>query len=473
MLSLSIRSRLILLFTGQMLIIILLGGIYLDWRARRILEEELSSKLIGLAQASALQFQGELLESLTPGDENTRTHRNLSGQLHKLRSNTAVRRLYCFSEDKKSILDTRQEVSIGSSYPFLPVTDGEIEDLFTGAVTASPLFQGADGNLYKTGFAPIRTGDRIVAIMAVEGSAETLEAVATMRNDLVVLGALMLSGSVLLGILFAKQITIPIDRLKQAALKITRGRFETPIQPLSGDELGFLAHTMEDMRQAIVQRDIRHKAMLAGVAHEIRNPLGGIELFAGLLASEVEGPEAKQHAKKIQQEVRNLNRIVSDFIDYARPNKAQRSAVVLKEVIEDVESVLQPVTGSVKIVNELDSQTCVNADPQHMRQVFLNLFQNALEANEAQDKQIFISGQKDRFQQHIFVRDNGPGIPDERVQQIFEPFYTSKKEGTGLGLAIVQSLLHENNGSILLEQPAQAKFRITLESVAPNLINQS
>jgi signal transduction histidine kinase len=294
-----------------------------------------------------------------------------------------------------------------------------------------------------------------------------------MRNDLIILGALMLGASMILGTLFAKQITIPIDRLKQAALKIAKGRFETPIQPLSGDELGFLAHTMEDMRQAIVQRDIRHKAMLAGVAHEIRNPLGGIELFAGLLASDVEDPEVKQQAQKIQQEVRNLNRIVTDFIDYARPNKAQRKTVLLKDMLDDVASVLQPVTGNVTISNNLDSGTCVNADPQHLRQIFLNLFQNALEANEAFDKHIYLAGKKHRFQQHIYVWDNGPGIPDEHVQQIFEPFYTSKKEGTGLGLAIVQSLLFENNGSIILEQPGRAKFLITLDAEAANPINQS
>ena len=87
------------------------------------------------------------------------------------------------------------------------------------------------------------------------------------------------------------------------SLKITKGHFETEIQPVTGDELGFLAHTMEDMRKAIVQRDIRQKAMLAGVAHEIRNPLGGIELFAGLLASDLADKEAQLQAKKIQQEV--------------------------------------------------------------------------------------------------------------------------------------------------------------------------
>jgi len=464
MLSLSIRSRLILLFTGQMLIIILLGGLYLDWRTRQILEDELSSKLIGLARASALQLQGELLENLTSGDENTRTYRNLSSQLMQLQTDTGVRRLYCFSSNSNSILDTNKQVAIGSKYPFLPLTVGEISTLFTGKAVASPLFEGADGRLYKTGFAPVYSEDRIVAALAVEGSAQTLEAVRTLRNDLLILGGLMLTGSVLLGILFAKQITNPIEKLKQAARKITEGQFETAIQPVTGDELGFLAHTMEDMRQAIVQRDIRHKAMLAGVAHEIRNPLGGIDLFAGLLASELKDNDAQQQARRIQQEVKNLNRIVTDFIDYARPNKAERKTVALKDTISDVEMLLASASDHVIIVNQLDKTTHVLADPQHLRQIFLNMFQNAVEAIEGEKKQIFLSGETDKYQCHIYISDNGPGIDNDIEPRIFDPFYTSKKAGTGLGLAIVQSLLYENHGSITLIDPSNAKFRITLET---------
>ena len=128
--------------------------------------------------------------------------------------------------------------------------------------------------------------------------------------------------TIAIGFLFARTITKPIHRLVGAADEIGKGNFGKGIRIDTRDELGYLGSAMENMRKGIVERDNQLKMMLAGVAHEIRNPLGGIEIFAGLLAEELEG-NSKEHTQKIIKEVRNLDGIITQFLEYARPIEPQ------------------------------------------------------------------------------------------------------------------------------------------------------
>ena len=218
--SLSIRTRLILLFTLQILIIILVGGFYLDWRLKQTLENELANKLEVLAKSISFQMDGELLLNLTAGDENTRTYRRLLNQLLGLQKQANLRRLYIFSKNRKSLIDTRKEIPIGKEYAFLPITSKELKELFSGKEVTSVLFEGSDNRLYKTGFAPIFSQEKVVAALAVEGSAQTLAAIRTVRRDLSLLGIAVLFGSLILALFFSKKITTPINELKMATMKL-------------------------------------------------------------------------------------------------------------------------------------------------------------------------------------------------------------------------------------------------------------
>ncbi|NIR51847.1 HAMP domain-containing protein [candidate division KSB1 bacterium] len=381
MLSLSIRSRLILLFTLQIVLIVVAGGIYLNWQLRQTLEDELSDKLESLAKIVALQIDSDLVLSLAPGDEDTRTYRNLTSDLERFRNAMSARRMFVFTRNQTAVLDTEPGIPIGRNYVFLPITQDEINAIFAGQTVNSTLFTGSDGRLYKTGFAPIYSNGDVTAALAVEGSAQTLEAIQAVRRDLLILGMAVLIGSVILGFLFSERITTPINRLKLAAQKITKGDYETSIQTQSSDEIGFLGQTMEEMRRAIVQRDLRQKAMLAGVAHEIRNPLGGIELFAGLLASELTDEKAKSEAQKIQKEVHNLKRIVTGFLDYARPAKPKKEFCCIREVFAEVQSLLaEELNGYEVAFREEQSNSSIWMDRQHLKQILLNLMKNAIEA---------------------------------------------------------------------------------------------
>ena len=459
--SLSIRTRLILLFTLQILIIILVGGLYLDWRLKQTLENELANKLEVLAKSISFQMDGELLLNLTAGDENTRTYRRLLNQLLGLQKQANLRRLYILSKDKKSFVDTRSKIPIGKKYAFLPITNIELEEVFSGKTVSSILFEGSDNRLYKTGFAPIFSQDKVVAALAVEGSAQTLAAIRTVRRDLSLLGIAVLFGSLILALFFSKKITTPINELKMATMKIAQGNYTESIQTQSKDEIGFLGQTMEEMRKAIVQRDIRQKAMLAGVAHEIRNPLGGIELFAGLLRNELKGDSQKQ-AEKIQKEVQNLKKIINDFLHYARPGSSKKESCTIKEVFDDAAALLARELNGVAVdFNETKKATTVWVDPQHLKQIFLNLLKNSVQALNGSGDISLEAKDEDSMVQLTFS-DNGPGISPEIREQIFEPFFTNRKDGTGLGLAIVKSLVEENGGEIEIKKGEEAIFQISL-----------
>lgn len=458
----SIRSRLIVLFVLQIVIMIFAGGLYLNWRLQQTLEAELGDKLESLAKTVALQFDGELLLSLRPGDEQTRTYRNLLNDLKALLAATGVRRIYIFSRTQRSLVDTKPGVTIGSDYVFLPISLTEMEGLFSGRTVSSTLFQGRDQRLYKTGFAPIYSHGKIAAALALEGSAQTLEAIRTVRRDLLLLGTVVLIGSVILGFLFSERITTPINRLKLAAQKIAKGDYQTPIQTMSGDEIGFLGQTMEEMRRAIVQRDVRQKAMLAGVAHEIRNPLGGIELFAGLLAGELTEEAAKSEAQKIQKEVQNLKKIVTDFLDYARPSQPQKEPCCIREVFEEAKMLMASELNGyqVEFHEDKDNQR-LWVDRQHLKRVFLNLLKNSVQAMP-KSGQIRLEIRSKENCARLRFSDTGPGISEQIQEQIFEPFFTSRREGTGLGLAIVKSLVEENGGEIRLLRGKRAVFEMVL-----------
>lgn len=458
----SIRARLIFLFILQIVVILFAAGVYFDWQLRQTLEQELSDKLQRLAATAAQQLDSDLIRNLYPGDRQSRTFRNLQQQLSTLKTVTGARRIYVFDRQRRRLLSTERS-GIGQMLSFLFITESKLQNLFSGRTVSSTLFKGNDNRLYKTGFAPVFADGQVIAALALEGNANTFAIIRTVRRDLLLIGVLVILAAVFLGVFSARQITRPIRRLKNAAQRITRGDYDTPVRVKSADEIGFLGKTMEEMRNAIVLRDRRQKAMLAGVAHEIRNPLGGIELFAGLLAKEIEEEKARGEAEKILQEVQSLKKIVNEFLDYARPNKPRKEFCNVEAILQEAQLLLgEQLKGmQISVSSENDARR-IHVDPQHLKQIFLNLLKNAVAATSGKGSVSVVMKKNAR----ILFSDDGPGVPEDIKDQIFEPFFTRQTGGTGLGLAIVKNLVEENGGSIALltTAPEGATFELRFSS---------
>jgi signal transduction histidine kinase len=209
--------------------------------------------------------------------------------------------------------------------------------------------------------------------------------------------------------------------------------------------------------------------MAAGLAHEIRNPLGAIKGAAQLLV----GPDGKPIAGVasgaagsgeigeflgiIVEEVNRLNRVVSQFLDYARPYKVTETAEVdLNEVVQKTVTLLQAQEGAdhTKLELSLDPDLpVVRGDAEQLRQVFLNLGINAMQAM-ATGGTLTISTRRRRRPRdpgayvEVVFADTGPGIAREQLKNLFIPFFTTKEKGTGLGLPISQRIVAHHGGAI-------------------------
>lgn len=190
--------------------------------------------------------------------------------------------------------------------------------------------------------------------------------------------------------------------------------------------------------------------MAAGMAHEIRNPLGGIELYASMLSRDVAAmPGPLELVNKIAAGVKRLEGLVSQVLQFSREMHAQLAPVDLAELIDQsIELAGDRLSASMKCRTFGPRPMVVPADPLLMGQAILNLLINAADAvGEGGAIDIAWSPQPpDRFR--LCVRDNGPGIPAPVLDKIFNPFFTTKETGTGLGLAIVHRIVEAHDGTI-------------------------
>lgn len=190
--------------------------------------------------------------------------------------------------------------------------------------------------------------------------------------------------------------------------------------------------------------------MAAGMAHEIRNPLGGIELYASMLARDVaEQPGSLQLVSKISSGVKRLEMLVSQVLQFSREIQPQLGSTDLAELVdESVELAGDRIHQEIALRLNGPRPMPARADRLLLGQAILNLLINAVEAvGDAGKIDVAWSAEHDgRFR--LSIRDNGPGIPPAVLDRIFNPFFTTKETGTGLGLAIVHRIVEAHEGTI-------------------------
>lgn len=244
--------------------------------------------------------------------------------------------------------------------------------------------------------------------------------------------------------------------------------------------------------------------LAASVAHEIGNPLNALNIHLQLLAKEVRklrhptvpaearrfgrrepkvAPEVAETAQKLEHyidvakgEINRLDYIVTQFLQAIRPSPPQLTPGSLNDVVRETMELLRPelenrgVLLKDKLARRLPPAPL---DAGQMKQVFINLMRNAMQAMTRGGELTLSSGSTGDFV-WVDVSDTGGGIPDDKLNHIFEPFYTTKKKGTGLGLMIVQRIVHQHGGYIDLEsrvgQGTTFRIRLPLHERPPKLL---
>jgi signal transduction histidine kinase len=471
----TLLAKLTFAYLLPTLLLVALFGFFAHDLGRRALDDELGRRLVSVAQAAQPLVLPEQFADLGPGDEDSRTYGAVRHKLGELAAATGVARIQLLGPDLGIRVDTQRGILIGTRAVELASTDGsEISRALAGQPAASVLFQGADGAIYKRGYAPLRDSAGVpLGVVAVQGSAEYFARLERFRRWLIVYGLLGGLLVVLVSALVTRRLTRPLERLASSAERIGRGELASAIAvPPSRDEIALLARTLEEMRESLHARDARMQMMLSGIAHEVRNPLGGMELFAGLLREELSGDPARlAHVARIERELGHLKAVVAEFLEFARRPRPELAPVDCRALLEEVRDVLGKDCADAGVACQVEAsgEPCAKADANQLRRALLNLGRNAVQASRSGGR-ILLSCTNGEDRVRIEVSDSGAGIAPEHLPNIFSPFYTTKEKGTGLGLAFVREIVRDHGGELSAhsEPGAGATFTIELPACRPS-----
>lgn len=283
----------------------------------------------------------------------------------------------------------------------------------------------------------------------------------------------------------------PIRRLRDAAEELAQGDYEHALadaRTRRTDEIGTLymafsemagqlwrlharlAERIDTTEQQLRVTDARlqetiaaaarseHLAALgqlaAGMAHEIRTPLASLKLFLQSVGEEAVGPEQAEDLQIASRQVRRIETTINHFLDFARPQEPQRTAVDFEKLVDEALSVVRPRANHehVEIAVEVRGPLpAVRGDVRQLGECLVNLLVNAIEAMPGGGRVELTAAADGGAGVRIVVADNGPGIAPDDLARLFQPFFTTKPAGSGLGLAIVQSTIDRHGGRIEVE----------------------
>lgn len=453
----SLRAKLTGAFLVPTLLILVLFGTVTYLSSRQGLEDELGKRLISIAQTTSSTISegvdAKQLVRLTP--DKTRVRTRIREKLMRIRESTDVGRVFVFDESNRSLVDTEESIEFGDSLYSLEADRVELKRLFdSGSGVTSVLFKGQDEALYKTGYAPVFLDGKVVAAVGVEASASYFALLTDFVTVLSVLGLFGVFLILLVAGFSSQRITRPVNELVAAAQRLGGGDYSTVVT-IDGagntDEIGFLGEAFEEMRQDIVGRDQQLQMMLSGIAHEVRNPLGGMRLFVGLLDEDLADdpdPSKREKVQKIERELEYLDRVVTDFLDYARKQKPELERFSGREFAEEIAELLGAEvsqSGSALVV-DVEESVEVTADRAKLRQAVINCVRNSYQACES--GRIELTIEAEGMKRLISIVDDGPGIPKEQLDDVMSPFFTTKEKGSGLGLSLVRRVSDDHDGTL-------------------------
>ncbi len=591
------------------------GWLFYD-AAQDALDQELTKRLITVAQTVRSAINPRYLMQMRPGSEGTTLYALLLGDLKRVQQASNASHIYVFDRQHRMLLDSNEHTPVGREYLFVKLDLAELDDVWQGRSAASLLYRGQDGRYYKSGYAPLRDQDgAIVAVVAVEAGADFFDALTATKRH--VAGTVAISLLILLpiGWWLSRSILKPLSALVSAMDRVGKGQPPAKVEILTRDETGYLGHRFNEMVDALAEKDrlltqlyqqerqradrhrgysdfllrsmttgvigvdfagrltrvnpaaldildlqaemavdspgpalerdhpimallddtlsgrsvqplqeirlqtgagrqkwvgihtaplhdldgvligasalltdltavrklqeeVRRKDRLAaigqltaGIAHEIRNPLAAIEGFSELLIRRIQDDRARVLLDEIVQEVRHLNRIVGDFLTFAREPQLHVEPTDVGALIDGTLSLLLSThPHGITLKWTLPAQRSpVVLDPNEFRRAFVNIVRNALEAMGSGGT-LEVTADLAEDWLTVTVRDSGPGIPEHVKERIFTPFFTTKDQGTGLGLAIAHKIVEGHRGVIEVDTTPGAgsafTIRIPLERVA-------
>lgn len=287
------------------------------------------------------------------------------------------------------------------------------------------------------------------------------------------------AGGTLMAIVMVKRFTTPIDELVTASKAVAEGNFDVTIHANSSREFDMLVAGFNDMthklreHKALEERVHRseHMAALgelgARLAHEIRNPLNSISLIIDHLRDRYAPTEERERQKfesyttNVKTELKRLNKLVTDFLQVSRPLQPEMRPIRVLTLLEQIVQLLHTEAEKYHIQLECDilpPDLAIQGDEELLKTACLNIALNAIQAMPEGGRLKILTKVDEQYPQKclLMFSDTGSGIPPEQRENIFQPYFTTKKDGTGLGLSIVNRIIADHQGSILVNsEPGQ------------------
>lgn len=333
-------------------------------------------------------------------------------------------------------------------------------------------YTGQDGRELIVAFAQIPSKRWGVVIQ--QPTAEAFAAARRMQIQIlfIMLGSVMLAA--LIAFFYSRHFLRPVDRLILGINRIARGDLHYRIEPLGTDEISRLAEHFNQMAERLrnIQNQLKRTERLdtlgklaSVLSHEIRNPLNSMVINMQILQREYskKTPDREKldhYLKIVVDEIKRVDDLVNNFLIIARPPKLEQEVHNIPEIIDEVITVQQPLVlpKGIRIKRAYESDTLLaRVDRNKLKQVFLNIFLNAVQAMPGGGRlSITVASVPpditDTSQEmlRIVFADTGKGIKPEDLSQVFDFYYSTKKEGTGIGLSLAQQIIEEHGGRIAI-----------------------
>jgi len=423
----------------------------MTWMSYRFVKElyvdQVTTQLKTLSKIVSQQFDRTYLDILNLGTPTKTTQEYFGTIFKKYLTANPNSELFIFNSDLKVLLHLNQDALLGESNPQLLLNRNEILNLDQDHSTVSLPFKGNDGKWYLWGFFRLNNEHWL----AIREDANKLEKIDDLSKLFLIVGIIGAVVTLVIGWLVAKSITRPIDRLVRFSSEIGQGNLNTSPPVKMHGEIERLSVEMDRMRQNLFRNQKEKEDILAQIAHEIRNPLGGIELFSSLIKEDLQRDNrSTEYIDKILGEVNDLKNLITAYLNFSRPQTAEQDIVNLPLLFSELKNFVKNrlENKNITIVENLEVDEIL-FDQSHLKMILLNLLSNSVDSvpqNGVIKFESFIS----KSETKISISDNGNGISEKDLPNIFKPFFTTKKEGTGLGLAISQKLCIENNAELVV-----------------------
>jgi signal transduction histidine kinase len=322
------------------------------------------------------------------------------------------------------------------------------------------------------------SGENNLGYLLLSSYEQPLRALQSTQQTLLLVSALcILAGTALVWFLVRK-VTQPLRELRDSAEAVGRGDFSRRVEVASRDECGELAtvfnqmtenlklsrgqleqtvETLKTMQAQLIQSEKLSGIgqFVAGVAHELNNPLTSVMGFSELLARADKDPQHRRHLELIHKSAQRCQKIVQSLLSFARRHQPERKLSDVNSLVETTVDFLQYQlrTSNIEVATRVDPglpQTML--DPHQIQQVFLNILNNARQAIEGHrpNGRVTIITERAGANVRVILQDNGPGIAEENLSKLFDPFFTTKEvgKGTGLGLSLCYGIVKEHGGTI-------------------------